>query len=357
MTGDRHKPTQAASRALSLVRAAFGQSPDGDLFRGMDDGEWKDVYEFSSRQGLLPLTYDGIATLPREARPAKPLLLTWGVNTEISAERYAAQVKAIESLARFYAEHGIRMFVFKGYGLSLYYPIPEHRECGDIDIYLFGDFEKGDRLISERGIHTNPENKKHTSFMFDGVMVENHRLIVNAMKNRRMNRLETLLEEMAAADSRKTAVGGATVMLPSATFNALYLLAHSSSHFGGGELAVRNMCDWARFLQAEGGNIDRAVFADALKRSHLDKLCQLMTAFGEDHLELPPQGLGAPSPGLKHKFEDMVLGYKTANIPPDEKLPARIRRIWNTRWRAGVLRESFVGQLLYVARIRRKYGR
>lgn len=45
------------------------------------------------------------------------------------------------------------MVLLKGYCLSLNYPKPNHRPCGDIDIYLCGDGDKADDLLlSERGI-------------------------------------------------------------------------------------------------------------------------------------------------------------------------------------------------------------
>lgn len=48
----------------------------------------------------------------------------------------------------------------KGLGLSIYYPRPEHRECGDIDLWL-NDCDKGNRLIEELGIKINHDSEKH----------------------------------------------------------------------------------------------------------------------------------------------------------------------------------------------------
>lgn len=344
-----------ARPALALVRAAFGKPHEPGPFEGLTPEEWLEVYGFSSRQGVLPLAYDGLAALPEAAKPPKSLALRWGVNAEVSAERYAARKNALASLAGLYAGHGIRMLVIKGYGMSLYYPIPEHRECGDIDIYLFGDFDRGNHLMEDSGAEIKPEGAKHSAFVFGGTIVENHRYIVGARKNRRLKHVESVLERLAEKESDAVRVGDSDVWLPSATFNAIYLLAHAASHFAGGELAVRNLCDWARFLEAESGNIDRELFAETTKKARLDKLCGLMTAFAEDNLGLPPQGFPRPEAGIYRKFGDMVLGYRTVRIPENESLAARIRRVWGTRWRsADVLDESFFRELLYTAKYRRK---
>lgn len=47
-------------------------------------------------------------------------------------------LQAVASLAGFYNAHGYKMMVLKGYACSLNWPRPEHRPCGDIDIWLFG---------------------------------------------------------------------------------------------------------------------------------------------------------------------------------------------------------------------------
>lgn len=63
--------------------------------------------------------------------------------------------------------------LLKGLGLSIYYPRPEHRECGDIDLWL-DNCDKGNRLIEELGIKINYDSEKHAVFHYKGVMVENH---------------------------------------------------------------------------------------------------------------------------------------------------------------------------------------
>lgn len=54
-------------------------------------------------------------------------------------------------MAAVFAENGIRLLLLKGLGLSRNYPVPAHRECGDIDIYLFGASDEGDRLLLQMG--------------------------------------------------------------------------------------------------------------------------------------------------------------------------------------------------------------
>ncbi len=355
MTGiAAYDPGQAARAVLALVRTAFGGKPES--FEKLSENVWNDAYAFASRQGVLSVAYDGIILLPEELRPSGKLLLRWGVNAAASEDRYARQTAALGKLAALYAGNSITILLLKGYGLSLYYPVPQHRECGDIDVYLSGGFECANRMAREAGIGVKAAVGKHSSFVFEGVMVENHRVIVDEDRNRRTASIERLLEEMAAKDDlRQIEVDGESVWLPTPDFNAVYLLAHASSHFRDGELALRNLCDWARFLAAEGANIDRESLDIILQESRLGTLYGLMNGFCERWLGLPPQEWPETDGEIRRRFDEMIFGYRTIAAPENEKPAARIRRIWGTRWRyRDVLHTGFVRELVHTAWLRRQ---
>ena len=60
----------------------------------------------------------------------------------------------------------LRIVKMKGYGLSLNYPVPEHRTSSDIDIYLYGEGGLGDALARERfGCEVKQNVDKHSVFL------------------------------------------------------------------------------------------------------------------------------------------------------------------------------------------------
>lgn len=116
---------------------------------------------------------------------SRPLRLQWAVTTEQVAQCYDYQKGVIGRLARFDAQHNIPMMLLKGYGLSLNYPVPQHRPCGDIDIWLYGRQEEADDLLRrEKGIAIDEDKHHHTVFHVDGVMVENHYDFLNIHAHR-----------------------------------------------------------------------------------------------------------------------------------------------------------------------------
>lgn len=82
-------------------------------------------------------------------------------------KRNFRQKRVLADLAGFYAAHGIDLMLLKGYGMSLNYPIPNHRPCGDLDIWLYGRQKEADALLhKERDIAIDKDKHHHTVFVW-----------------------------------------------------------------------------------------------------------------------------------------------------------------------------------------------
>lgn len=91
---------------------------------------WAKVKEETARQGVQGLCFDALELLPAEQRPEKVILLEW-LGQVVGMERlYESHRKAIDALSCFYQQNGIMMLLLKGYGLSQYWPMPNHRPVG-----------------------------------------------------------------------------------------------------------------------------------------------------------------------------------------------------------------------------------
>lgn len=93
---------------------------------------------------------------------------------------YEQQKEIIQRLASFYVSQGVKMMLLKGYGLSLNYPQPANRPCTDIDVYLYGRGEFADQMAQEKlGVEVKQNEDKHSTFSFEGILVENHACLIN----------------------------------------------------------------------------------------------------------------------------------------------------------------------------------
>lgn len=109
---------------------------------------WNEVFTLSNQQGITAVAIDGLQAYLSTHTKEKPFAnesstdklkrVQWLSQVMTCEGMYAKHEKAMAHLARVLAKQNIRMMVLKGYGLSLDWPVPNHRAVGDLDIYNFG---------------------------------------------------------------------------------------------------------------------------------------------------------------------------------------------------------------------------
>ena len=172
---------------FALLRSALhGTHADATIFAGITSEAWQECYRLSVRQGVMALAWDGLITLPTELQPPKSLKINWWLAVERCEKRYRYYCRVISDLSTFYATHGITAVQLKGVGFANNYPIPSHREGGDIDIFTYSADSSGlsdreanslaDKLMRGRGIEVDfSHSQKHSMFYYKGIPIENHK--------------------------------------------------------------------------------------------------------------------------------------------------------------------------------------
>lgn len=299
---------------------------------------WENIFRTAVGQGVCAVVWDGIGRLPGEQQPPRDIRLRWALTTEEQEKRYRRQQEKAAKMAAVFAENDIRMLVLKGLGLSRDYPVPAHRECGDIDIYLFGASDEGDRLLLQLGAQPYFDVPKHSSYTWDGILIENHRTILNVRRNRTERELNVLLVRLLEEEG--TCEIGENTAAPPATFNAIYLIRHAAVHYQKEGIAVRHLCDWACFLERHRHEIDLPLFHKTLAAYRLDRFAALMTAAAVRHLgaEIPEPEYDA---GTLKRFMQEVYAMKPMPTRALPKLYFKLFGPLHNRWRLrNVLRSS-----------------
>ena len=255
--------TKSQEVFLQLVRLGIGHTEFTHCSKIHD---WNALKALAAKQGLSAVVLDGLndERSKREdvrcsSLQEKILLAEWiGEVHQFYEQRYEQYLQAIAELASFYQKHGIRMLLMKGYACSLDWPKPNHRPTGDIDIYLFGEKEKADKLICEHlGINVDEEYHKHSHFTFHDVTVENHGKFIDDITHKSNIRFENLLEELLIEEEHcliKSPINNC--LLPSPTWNALFLLRHAGEHFASCEITLRHIIDLGTFFKAHHDEIN-----------------------------------------------------------------------------------------------------
>lgn len=238
---------------ISIIRLGIGHPATFPV-----EMNWAQIENLAARHGLSAILIDGIEKLPEGKRPPKEVLLQWiGETLQGYEYRFELYQRNIAELAGWYYTNGYKMMVLKGYACSINWPKPNHRPCGDIDIWLFGGQKEADALIAEeKGIKVDNSHHHHTVFDWRGFTVENHYDFVNVYAHKSSRELEKIFKELGQDDSHSVQVYGEKVYLPSPNLHALFLIRHMVSHFAAAGISLRHVLDWAFFVEKHSREID-----------------------------------------------------------------------------------------------------
>lgn len=334
---------------LHLVRLGTGNAPSFKV-KVPESIDWKQVKALTERQGLSAIMLDGINAvygsdvLVHDSIP-QMLRLEWiGEVLQNYEARYKQYEKAIGSLAGWYNQHGFKMMVLKGYGLSLNYPNPSHRPCGDIDIWLFGQQREADTALgswfkvqgTRSGIDTSHHH--HTLFEWEGFTVENHYDFINVHYGHKNAALEKVFKEQAQDDSNFVEINGEKVYLPSANLHALFLLRHCMQDFASAEMNLRQVLDWGFFVEKHTNEIDWNWLNEVLKEYNMTDFVNCLNAICVGNLGFHPAIFGTVqfNPELKDKVFNDIMNPSFGREEPRElfkRLVYKYRRWKGNAWK------------------------
>ena len=245
---------------LALLRAALHQREvETVYFRSVTAEDWVQCFRLAVRQGVSALAWEGIERLPMEYVPPLDVKLSWALAEKKQLAKYRKHCLVVNELTELYSQHGIATVVLKGVGLSRLYPVPAHREGGDIDIYTYSadktrlTDEDANRLADELMVQQDIEvsrrsEGKDSHFMYHDILIENHRFFFDTKRFPVALEVERWLEKCICSQSVALLEGECRVNVPSIAFDRVYLSYHAAIHAGIG-LSLRHLCDWVVVLK------------------------------------------------------------------------------------------------------------
>ena len=326
---------------LSLVRLGIGHRAD-TLPKTI---VWRRMKALAEEQGLSAVVLDGIERLPEQQRPPKVFLLEWiGETLQGYEYRYNQYCKTIAELAGFYNDHGYKMMVLKGYACSLDWPRPEHRPCGDIDIWLFGKQKEADALLEAEkpvpvvsGVQefkVDRSHQHHTVFTWRDFSVENHYDFNNVHHHKSSIELEKVFKQLGQDDTHTVELHGEKVYLPSPNLHSLFLLKHSMTDFAAFFVTLRQVLDWAFHVEKHGKEIDWDWFRSVIEQYHMTDFFNCINAICVEDLGFDASIFhGAQfNPLLKEKILSDILSPEFSRTPPDSRLLPKVLYMYR-RWK------------------------
>ena len=187
--------------------------------------------------------------------------------------------------------------VLKGTSAAKYYPHPEYRMMGDIDLMTRReDFETACKELEDSGFCLVSKIYKEANLQKGRICIDLHRQFAS------LNNLDhvKILDDLIIANINSSHV------LPD-LINGLTLLDHINQHLEGG-LGLRQIIDWMMFVDKCLPDEEWPEFFELVKRIGLEKLAIVCTRMCEMYLGLPHRKWSADADtDLCEQLMDYVL--------------------------------------------------
>lgn len=275
---------------LSLIRCAlWGHAYDGPKVVSC----WPDILKAAEQQTLLGLMSEAVPMLSAEFQPDPASRLKLHSKVMKIYQSHALLNRKVAEVKSLMDSHNIKTVLFKGQGLSLNYPNPLSRQCGDIDLYVGEqNFLKAMDVMEPDVLHDADKyaHLKHFNAESEGVAIEIHH-IAEILPGFRKDRIfqQWTVQNLLESELRKVEICGIDVNLPPVNFDALYIMNHAWHHFIIGGIGLRQLCDWSIYLHRFYDQIDREILKRNLKDFGLTRAWQIFGSVAVRHLGLPAE--------------------------------------------------------------------
>ncbi|GHT18118.1 hypothetical protein FACS189429_3880 [Bacteroidia bacterium] len=314
------------SLLVSLLRVAlWNMQYDDELFACMDDTQWKKIMQMAGKHSVKAIAFDGVMKLPSRLQPSRLLLLEWAAYVDVTEKRYEHKLEVLQELSTLFYRNNIKMLPFKGFAMAQYYPVPEHREFGDIDIYLFGKHNEGNKLLLDNGARQDYVSYKHLCVIYKKTMIENHAFFLNIYDSRKIRASEKILKKIIT-DCNSSDFW---IEFP-VNWQALFYMFHAIHHFSWGAFSLRILTDLALFWDANKGKIDFGDYRKKLESVGLIKQADALTSIAVKVLGIDKSI--TPLYATNATFEEKILYNMLHPFSAPQKKELNVCEILSLKW-------------------------
>lgn len=290
------KKTEVVDIIIGLCNSVLFKNEQADL-PCLSGRDWDILLSCASEQGVLPIITHQYGDVELPDVPSRMVLVEWFVTSEQSKLQFQQRMEGMRYLAKMFAKDGMDVMFMKGASLAQLYPTPEWRVFSDIDYYLYGQSERGIKLMAQNGIENEGYYHHHTQASLNGILLENHYDFVERINHQCDIILDNALKTLAEKEGHSVKasflgedINNAYVMTP--TMNAIFLMRHMSAHFVGETIPLRMLYDWALFLKHHAKDVDWRLVIGLYDRSGMTEFAGLIqyllkTKLGVEYADCP----------------------------------------------------------------------
>ena len=279
---------------LGLVRNALWKTPP-EIPEGFS--EWGAVMSLAQAQAMTGLVGDALLRNTDILSVLPPKLVTRLQNVPLEhVGMHTVLNNTLIMVVTHLRAHGIEPVLLKGQGLARYYPVPQLRQCGDIDLYVGEDnYEKTYEALAP--VVTTIDDRdvlkvgKHFHAKVGAVLLEIHRFADVHLSSELNVVFQKFADEGLTRNLVPMDFGGVSVNTPADGFNAYFVFNHLWHHFMTEGVGLRQICDWMMFLHTHRGTLSPEYIESVLNGMHLRKPWQSFGCLCVQMLGLPVEDM------------------------------------------------------------------
>lgn len=255
-------------------KVAFGNEING----GPD---WEKICHIAERHCVLPLIYGGLTETGTVPKPVMNRVAA-------IARRTVQQSYHILFLSKFLIarleEAGITVALLKGVGTASFYPVPELRKAGDVDLLLVTPacMDRAKEIFLQCGFRVSKEQHALHHLVFtteDGIDIELHTMLAEPFDNQEINRYMQNKMPDCSRNIRRVNCMGVELPILDTGYHAYELLLHMLQHFLWAGFGLRLLCDWVVFWNRETDAEEHGKYLKLVRESGIKGFSDIVTLF------------------------------------------------------------------------------
>ncbi len=271
--------------------ALWNQQPTIALYQNMSEQDWYELYTMACVQTVEAIVYDGLQALPSSIVMPYMLVLKWSVRVQQIEERNQGMNKILQEQLHLFRAHGIEAILQKGQGIAQFYPVPGHRNSGDIDWY-FKDKSSYDKACEIGKLY----GKQYSASAMDsfllwrGLETEFHLRLVESRNPWHWKYIKSL-EKKYEHQLESFSIGDVAVHVPAPLLNLLLVNIHILKHQITYGIGLRQFCDAAVLYAAMAGKYDTAELKACYAKLGISRWVEVFHVFLINYIGLPEDKL------------------------------------------------------------------
>ena len=245
-----------------LLKSALWQ--DENIEQSVCNVDWNNLYQLANEQCLIGIVADSFRLLSKKQCDGEERLRWLAYVVRLEKKNQEMNL-LVGKLFEKFCKMNLSPVLLKGQAFAANYAYPQHRQCGDIDLY-FKNRKDCETAVAwaakvDNSAAVSPENKrerKHFSFSIGSNEVELHYYMCLFENSWLQQRLQQIIdEEFAYSKPFFVEIEGEQIETVPPTLSALHQIIHISRHLLEAGIGLRQICDLAMFLDKHHDVIDK----------------------------------------------------------------------------------------------------